>query len=67
MQSHNLNPVYKTQYFHSEKNYQGVSYSKKFHVKHGFPNLANGRASQFMFPKYLIEYRNVKIEGESKI
>ena len=44
---------------------QGISYSQKFRGKRGFPNLAKGRTSQFMFPKYLIEYQNVKI-GESK-
>ena len=41
---------------------QGVSYSQKFCGKRGFPNLANGRTSQFMFPKYLIDYQNVKSE-----
>ena len=41
--------------------YQGVTYSKKFCGKRGFPNLANGRTLQFMFPKYLIEHQNVKI------
>ena len=33
----------------------------KFRGKRGFPNLVNGRTSQFMFPKYLIEYQYVKI------
>ena len=40
---------------------QGVSYSKKFRGKRGFPNLANSRTYQFTFPKYLIEYQNVKV------
>ena len=40
---------------------QGVSYSRKLHSKRGFPNLAHGRTSQFMFPKYSLEYQNVKI------
>ena len=35
---------------------QGVSFYQKCHGKHDFLNLANSRASQFMFPKYLIEY-----------
>ena len=39
---------------------QGVSYSKKFRGKRGFPNLAY-RAYQFTLPKYLIEYQNVKV------
>ena len=39
---------------------QGVSYSKKFCGKHGFPNLANSRLPN-LFPKYVIEYQNVKI------
>ena len=30
--------------------------------KHGFPNQANSVTSQFMFPKYLMEYQNVKIK-----
>ena len=38
---------------------QGVSHSQKFQGKCSFPNLANGRTSQFMSPKYLIEYQNV--------
>ena len=37
-----------------------ISYSQKINVKRGFPNLTNGRISQFMFPKYLIEYQNLK-------
>ena len=40
---------------------QGVSYSKKFLNKHGFPNLAKSKSAQFMFSKYLIEYQTVKI------
>ena len=40
---------------------QGACYSEKFCGKRGFPNLANSRISQFMFPKYLMEYQNVKI------
>ena len=40
---------------------QGVSYSQKFHGRRSFTNLASSRTSQFMFPKYLIEYQNVKI------
>ena len=36
-------------------------YSQIFHGKYDFPNLAITRTSQFMFPKYLIEYQNVKI------
>ena len=40
---------------------QGVSYSKKLCSKHGFPYLANGSTSQFMFSKYLVEYQNVEI------
>ena len=39
---------------------QGVNCSQKFCGKHGFPNLANTRTSQFVFPKYLMEYQNVK-------
>ena len=31
----------------------GVSYTQKFHGKHEFPNFANCKNSQFMFPKYL--------------
>ena len=41
--------------------FQGVSYSQKFRGKRGFSNLANSRTSQFMFPKYLIEYQNIKL------
>ena len=41
--------------------FQGVSYSQKLHSKHSLPNLANSRTSQFMFPKYLIEYQIVKL------
>ena len=40
---------------------QGVSYTQKFRGKRGFPDLANGTTSQFMFRKYLIGYQNVKI------
>ena len=41
---------------------QGISYSQHFWVKCSFPNLADGRTSQLMFPKYLIENtQNVKI------
>ena len=29
-----------------------------------FASSANNRASQFMFPKYWIEYQNVKIDSE---
>ena len=32
---------------------QGVTYSRKFRRKHGFPNFTNCRASQFKFPKHL--------------
>ena len=46
---------------------QSVSYSQKFCSKGGFPDLANNRTSQFRFPKYLIEYQNVKIDSEIKI
>ena len=45
----------------------GVSYSQKFRGKRGFHKLANGRTSQSRFPKYLIEYHNVRIESEIKI
>ena len=41
--------------------FQGVSYSQKVCGKHGFPNLANSKASQLMFPKHLIECQNKKI------
>ena len=44
-----------------------VSYCKKFCVRCSFPNLVDGRTSQLMFPKYLIEYQNVKIDSEIKI
>ena len=37
-----------------------ISYSQKFHGKCGFPNLTNGRTSQFMFRKYLLGYRKWK-------
>ena len=47
--------------------FQGVNCSQKLYGKHSFPNLANSRASQFMFPKYLIEYRAVKIDSEIEI
>ena len=40
---------------------QGFTYSQKSHSKCGFLNLVNAKTSQFMFPKYLIEYQNVKI------
>ena len=30
--------------------------------KHDFPNQANSVTSEFMFPKYLMEYQNVKIK-----
>ena len=40
---------------------QGVSCSQNFCGKHSFPNLANGGTSQFMFPKYLMEFENVKV------
>ena len=40
---------------------QSVNYSQKICNKCIFSNLANGRTSQLMFPKYLIEYQNVKI------
>ena len=40
---------------------QGVSYNKKFCGKPGFVNLPNNRTSQFMFPKCLIVYQNVKL------
>ena len=43
------------------KQLQSVSYCQKFRDKRGFPNLANNRTSQFIFPKYLIDYQNVKI------
>ena len=39
----------------------GVSYSQKFLSKCSFISVANGRTSQFMFSKYLIEYQNAKI------
>ena len=39
---------------------QGVSYSQKFRGKRTFPSLANIRTSEFMFPKCLIKYQNVK-------
>ena len=34
---------------------------KNFCGIRGFPYLVNGKTSQFMFPKYLMEYQNVKI------
>ena len=40
---------------------QGVSYSQKFCSKHGFPNLANSRTSQFIFSKHLMKHQNVKV------
>ena len=40
---------------------QGVNYSQTFRRKNSFSNLGNGITSQFMFPKYLMEYQNVKI------
>ena len=46
---------------------EGVSYIQKFCGKHGFPNLANGRTSQFMCSKYLIEYQNIKVDSKIKI
>ena len=45
---------------------QSVSYSQKFRGKRTFPSLANIRTSQFMFPKYLIKYQNVKKNSEIK-
>ena len=39
---------------------QDISYSRKFHGKRGFPNLANGRTFQFMFLVYLTQYQNLK-------
>ena len=33
--------------------FEGANYSEKFRGKRGFPNLANSKTSQFMFPKYL--------------
>ena len=39
---------------------QGVNYSQKFCSKCSFPNFFNNRTAQFMFPKYGIEYQNVK-------
>ena len=45
---------------------QGVSYSQKFYGKCSFPNLANGRTFQFMFPKYLVEYQNIKMKSKFK-
>ena len=43
-------------------NYQGVSYSQNLCGNHKFLNLANSRTSQFMFPKYLIDYQNAEVE-----
>ena len=40
---------------------QGLNYSQKFRGKGGFPNQADSRTSQFIFPKYLMAYQNVKI------
>ena len=41
---------------------------QKFCSKCGFPNLVNGKTSKFMFPKYLIEYQNIKIvKSKSKM
>ena len=40
---------------------QGVNYSQKFRRKNRLSNLGNSITSQFMFPKYLMEYQNVKI------
>ena len=42
---------------------QGVNYSQNFHA---FPNLTYSITFQFMFPKYLIELQNVKVDGEIK-
>ena len=39
---------------------QGVNYSQKFCSKCSFPHFFNNRTAQFMFPKYGIEYQNVK-------
>ena len=49
------------------KNTLSVSYSQKFHGKRGFLNLANGGTFQFMFPKYLIQYQNIKLDRKFKI
>ena len=67
-----LTPLFKKGSKRAPRNYcpislQGVSYSQKFCSKCSFPKMANSRTSQFMFPKYLIEYQNVKIDSEIKI
>ena len=55
--------LYKGKTIMSGKDFvNSVRYSQKFRRKHGFSNLVNGSTSQFRFPKYLIEYQNVKIE-----
>ena len=41
-----------------------VTYSQKFCSNHNF---VDNRISQFMFPKYWIEYQNVKVDSEIKI
>ena len=47
-----------------DKVHQGVSYSQKLCVKSSFPSLVKNRTSQFVFPKYQIEYKNVKIASK---
>ena len=42
--------------------FQRVRCSQKFRGNCGFPNSTNGRTSQLMFPKSLLEYQNAKIE-----
>ena len=50
-----------------KQNKQDVSYSQKLRGKRSFPSLVKDRTSQFIFPKYLTEYLNVKIDSEIKI
>ena len=60
--------LYKGKTIMSGKDFvNSVRYSQKFRRKHGFSNLVNGSTSQFRFPKYLIEYQNVKNRMTSKL
>ena len=60
--------LYKGKTIMSGKDFvNSVRYSQKFRRKHGFSNLVNGSNSQFRFPKYLIEYQNVKIEWHQNL
>ena len=61
------NPTYISITKKSFWSYQDVSNSQKFRSKHSFLNLVNSRTSQFLFPKYWMEYWNGKIDSEIKI